>query len=128
MPVEPRLIRTTRFYSIKPFLSMERFITHLTIKRCVEMNRTPHVVLLYLGDPIILPHRSSIKLLQQLAYNSLTGAQKQYIFDHKQSFLPSYTLMERENRALKRKLHNEFFKFHEITEMRFVKQLCFPKF
>ena len=107
---------------------MERFINYLTIKRCVEMNRTPRVALLYIGDPIILPHRSNIKSLRQLAYDNLTHYQKQHIFDRKKSFLGISILFEREQRALKRKLHNEFFKFDEITEMRFLKQLCFPKF
>jgi hypothetical protein len=92
------------------------------------MNYTPKTVLLYLGDPITLPHHSKVKSLMELAYSQTTHKQKQFIFDNKDAYPGIYILMEREHRVLKHKLHEQFFHFDDITNINFVRKLRFPKF
>lgn len=133
MPKQPlsmrqRMVRSNCFYSKTPFLSTERFINYITLKRCYDnLMYTPRVVLLYVGDPIELPHHSKIKSLMELSYEACGPKQLQYIYDNRESFPEMYKLLLREHHTLKKRLHQEFFHFDDIYSMRFVRDLCFPK-
>lgn len=126
----PPVIRSNGFNSSRPFITIDRFISYLNLKRCTSCidSMKSRVVLLYLGEPIVLPYLSKVKSLQELSYKQCRSKEKQFIFNHKNQYPNLYLLIRREQRLLKRKLHKEFFHFDEIAEMQFVKDLCFPKF
>lgn len=129
----PPLVRSHNFFSKVPFITIERFICHINLTRCVQQPVGSRIALLYIGQPIKLTKQSSLnnpnnptKTLIQIAYNECSGKDKQWIFNHKQCYPNLFKLVDDEHRLLKKNMHNELFKIDNILDTKFVRRLCFP--